>query len=393
MDPVTHALSGALAARAFLPQEADARVTRTTRWVLILGAIFPDIDVVAKPFDPDNLATIRIHRSLTHSLVCLPVWAILFALLAVWFCRRFKIPAPPWRTVALAFGAGIGLHILFDCITSFGTMVWSPISWTRVQWDWTFIVDLTLTGVLLFFLLLSWVAEGAQRRNARAALMLVLMGALVAVFAVGSYTLARPMPAPAAVATLVFVALPLLASLMGRPLRLPARSWCRLGVLATAAYLGMDAWAHHRALELVQRYAAAENLEVLQTAAIPMPPNLAAWQGFARTPNSVEEWTISLSGASSAPLARSVTPIASGEPCPPVLWTIPQVRAWTHFARFPVVACSQSQGAQAAEFTDLRFRRPAMRWDEPGAAPPIPFTWRVTFDPEGRVTGEGWVIR
>jgi len=81
MDPVTHGLSGALAARAFLPRLRDERTLSAARWAVLLGSIFPDIDVLAKPFDPDDFATIRVHRSLTHSLVCLPVWAFLLALL------------------------------------------------------------------------------------------------------------------------------------------------------------------------------------------------------------------------------------------------------------------------------------------------------------------------
>src|SRR5208282_2980162 len=177
MDPVTHALSGAVLAGAILPNYEDEQAGRTARWTIILGAIFPDIDVLADPFDPDHFGTIRIHRSVTHSLVCLPVWALLFALLAGWYCRRRGIAAPPRRILGVLFGLGIALHILFDCITSFGTMVWSPISWTRVEWDWTFIIDLTLMGVLLFFLLLSWVAAGGERRRRRAVWMLVRMGA------------------------------------------------------------------------------------------------------------------------------------------------------------------------------------------------------------------------
>ena len=394
MDPITHALSGAVFARAFVPESPDASVARTTRWALVLGSIFPDIDIIAKPFVPDDFSTIRFHRSLTHSLVCLPVWAVLFALGAMWFCRRRGIPAPRPSTLGVAFGVGIALHILFDCITSFGTMAWSPLSWRRLQWDWTFILDLSLTGVLLFFLLISWVAEGTQHRIRRATLMLVLISALMAVYALTSYDLGRPAPVSSVACVVVLAALPLIAAWSRRSLALTASAWCRAGVLATAAYLGMNAWAHARALEQVRVYAAVAHLDVIEAAAIPLPPNLNFWQGFVRTGSGMYEWTISLASPPAVPLPTSITPLVSGAGCPPVLWTIPQVNTWMRFARFPVVVCSQAPDGQAAEFVDLRFRRPELRWGVgDGNSRPIPFTWRVTFDVAGHVLTEGWVTR
>jgi membrane-bound metal-dependent hydrolase YbcI (DUF457 family) len=392
MDPITHALSGAIASRAFLPASGDPQTTRTTRWVVILGAIFPDIDVIAKPFVPGDFATIRFHRSLTHSFVCLPVWAVLFALLAAWFCRRRNIPAPGRVALAVAFGAGIALHIFFDCITSFGTMIWSPISWKRVELDWTFIVDLALTGILLFFLLISWVAEQEQHRKSRAAVMLALMAALVGLFAFGSYALDHPLPVWTEAIALAASALPLAAASMGRPLRQSPQSWCRLGVLAVAAYLSMDASAHHRAVERVRQYVAAQRLDVNEVAAIPLPPNLTMWQGFASSADFVHEWTFSLSAPPYATAAYTDTPVVTGQ-CPPVLWRIAQVQIWMGFAQFPVVTCDQASANHTAQFTDLRFRRPTFRWGPSPSTRPMPFTWRVTFDDKGQVIDQAWVTR
>ena len=392
MDPLTHALSGAVAARAILPYDQSDPAGRTARWTLILGAIFPDIDVLANPFDPDHFGTIRIHRGVTHSLVCLPVWAFLFALLAAWFCRRRGMAAPHRWILGLLFGAGIALHILFDCITSFGTMVWSPISWSRVEWDWTFIIDLSLTGVLLFFLLLSWVAGEGKQSTKRGAWMLVLMAALVAAYALAGSALDQPAPAWILAGILALSGLPLVLALAGGRVPLSARAWCCIGLLATALYLGSDAWAHARALDRVREYAAGQ-LQVTDEAAIPMPPNLIHWQGFARTSDSVHQWSILLTRPPDAPIAASVVPASSGAPCPSVLWTIPQVRAWMHFAHIPVVVCASAPGGDTAEFTDLRFERPALAGVQRNRrGRPIPFTWRVTFSPDGRVLSEGWVI-
>lgn len=394
MDPITHGLSGAVMARAILPGNADERLSRTARWALVLGSIFPDIDIVANPFDPDQFATIRIHRSVTHSLVCLPVWAVLFALFAAWFCRWRGISAPRRGVLGLLFGAGIGLHILFDCITTFGTMIWSPISWTRVEWDWTFIIDLALTGILLFFLLLSWVAAGGERSTSRALWMLALMSVLVGAEALGSYAFAMPMPPWITAVAMLAAATPLAITLFGGRVPLAARSWCCIGVLATAAYLAADAWAHSRAMERVRQYSAAERLEVMDAAAIPLPPNLNVWHGFARTAESVHQWTFSLADPPNAPLAASAVPAVSGDACPAALWTIPQVRAWLHFARIPVVICGHAAGVETAEFADLRFARPPLRNDWRRAPDgPVSFTWRVIFTEGGKVIAQGWVIR
>jgi len=51
---------------------------------------------------------------------------------------------------------GILSHILLDLVTSFGTMIWSPLQWSRPAWDLIFIVDFTLTAIFLVPQLLAW---------------------------------------------------------------------------------------------------------------------------------------------------------------------------------------------------------------------------------------------
>jgi membrane-bound metal-dependent hydrolase YbcI (DUF457 family) len=395
MDPLTHGLSGALAARAVLPKFADGRLERVARWAVLLGSVFPDIDVVAKPFDPDDFATIRVHRTVTHSLVCLPVWAFLLALLTVWFCRRRKIPAPGSAALTLLYGFGIALHILFDCITSFGTLVWSPISWTRVSWDWTFIVDLALTGILLYFLLLGWLAGSAGRRQsiARSSFLLVLTAGMVTLYLLVCYAFNQPAPGILAAMLYFVAALPLCFSLAGSGRHWKPAGWWRAGVLAAAAYLALNAQAHRQALERVRLLAAAERLDVRDAAAIPLPPNFSAWSGFVRTPQGISRWTISLEDPPATAPLPIVVPAVSGSPCPDTLWTMAQVRAWLRFARFPAVVCREDSSAESAQFTDLRFFRPPIRWEAGDRRErPIPFTWRVTLDGHGRIAREGWVV-
>ena len=119
---------------------------RIITWSLMLGAIFPDSDVFREFFSHNDLLILTWHRSITHSLVCLPIFAVAFAALTRWFVRWRKWDAPSFGVLIVIYAVGILSHILLDLVTSFGTMVWSPVKWSRPAWDLIFIIiDFTLT--------------------------------------------------------------------------------------------------------------------------------------------------------------------------------------------------------------------------------------------------------
>jgi len=151
MDTLTHALSGALAARAAEPGESLAkRLPRRTRlWLGFWAAAFPDSDFVVRFLDP--FVYITTHRGITHSFVMLPVWALVLGL-AVWWLTRRRYS---YRDIAIVIGIGIGIHILGDVITAFGTMVFSPVSGWRAQWPVTFIIDPVFTFIIVAGLMAS----------------------------------------------------------------------------------------------------------------------------------------------------------------------------------------------------------------------------------------------
>jgi len=150
MDPLTHAISGAVLARA-LPK----RPLALKQLALIAAlAMLPDIDIVLRLLsDPLYL---QHHRGLTHSLLMLPLWGwLLFNL-----CPQ-RIRTQP-RMPLLIAGALL-LHIALDLITSYGTMIFAPLSDLRIRFDLLFIIDPLFTATLLLPLLagLFW------RRQAR----------------------------------------------------------------------------------------------------------------------------------------------------------------------------------------------------------------------------------
>jgi len=172
MDTLTHALSGALLARATEASNAPSLPRRTRMAVMFWAAAFPDSDFVLRFIDP--LTYLTTHRGVTHSVLLLPLWAMGLALLFQFLYRgRYS-----WRDFAVVCALGIGIHIAGDVITSFGTMVFAPLSHWRAQLPVTFVIDLYFSGIIVAGLLASlrW-----QRSRVPAVIgLLVLVGYVAA---------------------------------------------------------------------------------------------------------------------------------------------------------------------------------------------------------------------
>ncbi len=182
MDTLTHGLAGALIARALPPpadEGLDGALARREVWTGFFVAMFPDADVFVSPFSAEFYITQ--HRALTHSFVTLPVWIVLLtAVAALRLAPRLGPPGSAFRRIAVRrLGVVVALalvsHILLDWITSWGTMFLSPLAWTRFTLDWTFIVDLSLSGLLALALLGTGIIArrslGRSRTAARAGLL------------------------------------------------------------------------------------------------------------------------------------------------------------------------------------------------------------------------------
>src|SRR5258708_19863933 len=148
MDTITHGIAGALIGKAVFRGE-DMFVAhamnrgRIITWSLMLGAIFPDSDVIRDFFSSDKLLILTWHRSITHSLVMLPLWALLLAGITRAFANRRKWEAPSFRALTAIYAAGILSHIVLDLVTSFGTMIWSPLKCSPPPWILTFTLHFT----------------------------------------------------------------------------------------------------------------------------------------------------------------------------------------------------------------------------------------------------------
>ena len=143
MDNVTHTLIGVGLANAFLRRRAGAASVT----VLAIASNLPDIDVLVHAAgDP---AAVTLRRSFGHSLLLLPFWCFLLALLL----RRFH----PRSGLKPLFGMallGASVHVLFDLVNSFGVLLLWPLSSWRPELAMVFIIDLVLFGLVALPLIL-----------------------------------------------------------------------------------------------------------------------------------------------------------------------------------------------------------------------------------------------
>ena len=151
MDTLTHAISGAVLARATAPGKPQADdIPLLSRTVIgFLAAAFPDSDFILRFFDP--MLYLTAHRGVTHSIVMLPLWALMLSFIFYWLWRKHYA----WNKFFSICALSLGIHILGDLITSFGTMILSPFSDMRFALSTTFIIDPYFSGILLTGLVLS----------------------------------------------------------------------------------------------------------------------------------------------------------------------------------------------------------------------------------------------
>lgn len=442
MDTITHGIAGALIGKASFQGDdlfasRPMNRQRIVTWSTTLGAIFPDSDTFRDILSHHELLVITWHRSITHSLLCLPIFAVLLAALTWWFARSRKWDAPSFAILTGIYAVGILSHILLDLITSFGTMIWSPLRWSRPAWDLIFIVDFTFSGILLLPQILSWVHERPEKSKRRALISFVIF--IFAIFAIGK--LADLVGAPVSAASMLFFIL-ILAALFLLPLgserEIPASAsntrrarqridsspspsldievastkqnqplhqrldptqirlrWSRAGLILAGVYLALASSTHYVALKRIESFARLQKLEVQSIGALPLPPSLWRWDGLVRTPRGVYE--VRMDVAHKSPFLNESSASGSASPAieyrfypeaPPNVYIeaakeLPAVKKVLWFDRFPITRFHEEGGESIVEFSDMRF--PQIRSGQPAS-----FTYRVRLGPAGNVLEQGW---
>ena len=397
MDTITHGIAGALISKAAFGGEEMFALrpmnrARIVTWALMLGAIFPDSDVFRDMFSHDKLLIVTWHRSITHSLILMPLWALLLAWITHTFCKWRKWEAPSFAALTGIYAVGIVSHILLDLVTTFGTMIWSPLEWSRPAWDMIFIVDFTLSGILLAPQFLAWIYSQPEKMRSRAlrTWIVFLLAALVisrVAEGAGAPISGRTIVGAMLVISVVF----LLPVFRGWGVKVKYAAWNRAGFAATLIYIAMTFFAHRAALARIENFASLDHLQVESIGALPLPPSLWHWDGLVRTQRGVYELRMDLSdkntnGDDILSHEHRYFPDALPNSYIEAARRLPEVQKVLWFARFPVTRFYKDGQNAIVEVSDLRFSRIT-------PSRPAAFTYRVQFDEAENVVSQGWVTR
>jgi len=431
MDTITHGIAGALLAKAIFrgedmfgsrvdivgkktgatlrssgqgarpaspagPGQAESgpygpSLQRIVTWALMLGAIFPDSDVFRDVFSHDRLLIVTWHRSVTHSLILMPVWALLLAWITHAFCKWRKWEAPSFAALSGIYAIGILSHILLDLVTTFGTMVWSPFEWSRPAWDLIFIIDFTLSGILLVPQLLAWVYSNPEKMWPRAMGTWLVFMPVPLVIARLAEAAGAPISGRTTVGAMLVLSVILLLPAARRwGLGVRYAAWNRAGFAVALIYVALTISAHRVALERIHKFAELDHLQVESIGALPLPPSLWHWDGLVRGPRGVYELRMDLSDRSASEADLLAQEHRYYPDAPPNSYIeaakrLPEVQKVLWFARFPVTRFHKEGEEAVVEIRDVRFAQ--LRGDRPS------FTYRVRFGAGGNVLSQGWATR
>src|SRR5436853_2726722 len=117
MDNLTHTAVGLFLSRAGL-----GRWTPLATPILLLAANAPDIDIVSTA--GGSLNYLHYHRHLTHSLLAMPLMALLPVLLVRLIARKPVHWLGAWAAATIA----VASHLLLDFTNSYGIRLLLPFS-------------------------------------------------------------------------------------------------------------------------------------------------------------------------------------------------------------------------------------------------------------------------
>ena len=164
MDPISQGVLGASAAQSFT---SNCSQQRRALLIGMLSGMAPDLDVLIRS-SSDPMLFLEFHRQFTHSLIFIPVGALICAVCLYPFVKHHLSFAKVYTFAFLGYAS----HGLLDACTSYGTQLFWPFSTARVAWNNVSIVDplFTLPLVILVAVAAIW----QRRRMARLALIFAL---------------------------------------------------------------------------------------------------------------------------------------------------------------------------------------------------------------------------
>ena len=140
MDPISQGSLGAALAQS---GSNPAKIKAATL-LGCFGGLAPDLDVfIFSPTDP--LLFLEFHRQFTHSLVFIPIGALLVATALHWFLGK----GLRFRESYFFCLLGYATHGLLDTCTTYGTQLLWPFTTERFAWNNVSIIDPLFTLPIL----------------------------------------------------------------------------------------------------------------------------------------------------------------------------------------------------------------------------------------------------
>ena len=346
MDNVTHTLVGAALAETGLKRWTPLATT-----TLLLGANFPDIDIVVGLFD--SLTYLEHHRGITHAIVAIPLLSLLLAGLVYASSRWWQGRHPEhqrakfWPLFWLSL-LSMSTHPLLDFTNSYGWRPFLPWNHTWFYGDIDFVVDPWLWAVLGGTLLL--VTATTQKRLMRWSLLFAALAAPVLLFEGISWTLKL---AWLAVVVLFFA---LRAAYRLNPLS--AQRLMRGVIVVVVLYFGVLVWFQQTALRRVQAVAPTiigAGEQIAKADAMPLPANPLLWRTVISTDKAFYFGDLPLFSLSLPSFRRYER--TSGEAAAiTAALREPELQAFLRFARFPMLTAHRNPDqTTAVEVQDVRF--------------------------------------
>ena len=169
MDPISQGTVGAAFAQSAVNKNNITKISI----VGFLAGLAPDLDVLIRS-STDPVLFLEYHRQFTHSLLFIPLGALIVSALTFPLVRK----SLSFKTTYVASFLGYATHGLLDACTSYGTLLFWPFSNERITWNNISIVDPLLTVPVLILLA---VAVKTNRRR----FSLIAVGWIVSYLALG----------------------------------------------------------------------------------------------------------------------------------------------------------------------------------------------------------------
>jgi inner membrane protein len=346
MDPITQGLLGAVAVQVGMRQ----KIGKDATLLAALTAMIPDLDIFVTPvmrmFGADSpLDRLVYHRGFSHSLVMVPVFALLVAV--PWWAIRNKIityrqqsavpsdlnpPKPPvkflWLYVCCLIA--VATHAPLDWCTSYGTQLLWPFTNYRYSLNCMAIIDPIFTSLLVMILLICWIVRKIHRKKPERANRITII--------IGTF-----------------------------------------GLMLVIGYLGCGAVLRRVAIERGKK-ALGDTEKIIAADAYPMLGSIVLWRVVLQTP---DEWTL-MRVHHLAPADRKlrITSIWRGQNTPLIERAVStreyKIFNWFSGGNLRPEQLTLPDGTTLVDFHDMRY---ATRADAPQSI----FVLRFAFDSDGDI--------